>query len=130
MVHAPHRRPAFPRQNFSWVIAKGKVFNNPRNSRFTPLDCELAKSSRSRKREILPTDQDDHQVRFYEVYRKVAEEYDKEFLKKYDEDLNTTLVFVSSAQGFSGRMFIVMAGRSLFRCRIRIYHSGRCSTST
>jgi hypothetical protein len=25
----------------------------------------------------------------------VAEEYDKEFMKKYDEDLNTTLIFVS-----------------------------------
>jgi hypothetical protein len=31
------------------------------------------------------------------VYHKVAEEYDKEFLKKYDEDLNTTLIFVSLA---------------------------------
>lgn len=40
-------------------------------------------------------DQEDHGARFYEVYRKVAEEYDKEFLKKYDEDLNTTLIFVS-----------------------------------
>ena len=32
---------------------------------------------------------------FYEDYRKVAEEYDKEFMKRYDEDLNTTLIFVS-----------------------------------
>ena len=42
----------------------------------------------------MPT-QEDHQTHFYENYRKVAEEYDKEFLKKYDEDLNTTLIFVS-----------------------------------
>lgn len=42
--------------------------------------------------------QEDHKARFYEDYRKVAEEYDKEFLKKYDEDLNTTLIFVSSSQ--------------------------------
>jgi len=34
-------------------------------------------------------------ARFYEDYRKVAEGYDKEFVKRYDEDLNTTLIFVS-----------------------------------
>ena len=39
--------------------------------------------------------------RFYEDYRKVAEEYDKEFMKRYDEDLSTTLIFVSPAS-FSG----------------------------
>lgn len=37
-----------------------------------------------------------YRARFYDDYRKVAEEYDKEFLKKHDEDLNTTLIFVSS----------------------------------
>ena len=42
-------------------------------------------------------DREDHQARFYEDYRKVAGEYDKEFLKKYYEDLNTTLIFVSSS---------------------------------
>lgn len=45
------------------------------------------------KQDALPP-QEDHQARFYENYRKVAEEYDKEFLKKHDEDLNTTLIFV------------------------------------
>ena len=39
--------------------------------------------------------QEDHRAKFYECYRKEAEEYDKEFMKKYDEDLNTTLIFVS-----------------------------------
>ena len=29
------------------------------------------------------------------MYRREAEEYDREFIKKYDEDLNTTLIFVS-----------------------------------
>jgi hypothetical protein len=36
---------------------------------------------------------EDHQ--FYEDYRKVAEQYDKAFLDKRDEDLNATLIFVS-----------------------------------
>jgi len=36
-------------------------------------------------------------VKFYDMYRREAGEYDREFVKKYDEDLNTTLVFVSLA---------------------------------
>ena len=43
---------------------------------------------------MLPA-QEGLKTRFYEDYRKVAEEYDKEFLKKYAEDLDTTLIFVS-----------------------------------
>ncbi|KAF9783506.1 hypothetical protein BJ322DRAFT_980879, partial [Thelephora terrestris] len=36
---------------------------------------------------------EDHQTRFYDKYRKVAEEYDKNFLKKHAGDLDTTLIF-------------------------------------
>ena len=32
---------------------------------------------------------------FYDKYKREADEYDKDFIKKYDEDLNTTLIFVS-----------------------------------
>ena len=42
-----------------------------------------------------PQTQEDHRTKFYERYRHEAEEYDREFIKKYDEDLNTTLIFVS-----------------------------------
>ena len=38
----------------------------------------------------------DDQTQLFEDYRKGAEEYDREFMKKYNEDLNTTLIFVSS----------------------------------
>ena len=48
----------------------------------------------NREQNALPT-QEDHRSRFYEHYHKEAEEYDREFMKKYDEDLNTTLIFVS-----------------------------------
>ena len=54
----------------------------------------------SLKQDTTPT-QEDHRARFYESYRKVADEYDKDFLKKHDEDLNTTLIFVSSTRGFT-----------------------------
>ena len=30
------------------------------------------------------------------MYKKEATEYDAEYVKKYDEDLNTTLIFVRS----------------------------------
>jgi hypothetical protein len=48
----------------------------------------------SQKRDTLPI-QDDYQAQFYDHYRRVADEYDKDFLKKYEEDLDTTLIFVS-----------------------------------
>ena len=46
-----------------------------------------------------PQTQEDHRAKFYERYRHEAEEYDREFIKKYDEDLNTTLIFVSFVTG-------------------------------
>ena len=54
----------------------------------------VAKTPGHSQRDMLPT-QEDHRARFFEHYRKEAEEYDREFMKKYDEDLNTTLIFVS-----------------------------------
>ena len=36
----------------------------------------------------------DLRAEFYTHYRKQAEEYDKEFVKKHDDALNTTLIFV------------------------------------
>ena len=55
------------------------------------------RSGRRQKQEPPPT-REDHEAKFYNDYRRVADQYDKEFLKKYDEDLNTTLIFVSSAR--------------------------------
>ena len=50
----------------------------------------------SRQHGVLPA-QEDHQEEFYKDYHRVAEEYDREFFGKYEEDLNTTLIFVSPA---------------------------------
>jgi hypothetical protein len=41
----------------------------------------------------LPT-LDYERAEFYKVYRDKAEEQDREFIGKYDEDLNNTLIFV------------------------------------
>jgi hypothetical protein len=42
----------------------------------------------------MPSTQGDYRSRFYEMYRHEAEEYDRDFIKKYEEDLDTTLIFV------------------------------------
>jgi len=34
-------------------------------------------------------------VEFYNKFQREMEEHDRDFEKKYDEDLNTTLIFVS-----------------------------------
>ena len=72
--------------------------DNRRMSEFSTLPTRMPlRFSRSREEDPSPTGQENHQAQFYEYYRKVAEEYDKEFLKKYEEDLNTTLIFVSGS---------------------------------
>ena len=37
----------------------------------------------------------DPHTRFHERFRKEADEYDRDFHKKYHDDLNTILIFVS-----------------------------------
>ena len=54
-------------------------------------------SSRSPDKDKLPT-QRDSQLEFYRNYQKVAEEYDRKFLKNRKEDLDTLLIFVSSTE--------------------------------
>jgi len=49
----------------------------------------------SQKEGLPPAPPEDYRTRFYETYRQEAEDYDREFTKKHDEDLNTTLIFVS-----------------------------------
>ena len=85
--------------------------------------------SRSREK-YLPQTQEDHQVRFYERYRNMADEYDREFLKKYDEDFNTTLIFVRFASGFSEFVLTRVSGRSVLCCNLRLHHRGQLSDQT
>ena len=41
-----------------------------------------------------PLKTDDPRLNFYTIYKREATEYDVDYVKKYDEDLNTTLIFV------------------------------------
>ena len=59
--------------------------------------------------------------KFYERYRKEADKYDKEFMKKYEEDLDTTLIFVCCPHCSGTRVFICVTGWSVLRCHFRLY---------
>ena len=64
-------------------------------------------------------------AKFYEHYRKEAEEYDKDFMKKYDEDLNTTLIFVCHPRCPGALVLICVTGWSILRRRLRLHHRGQ-----
>ena len=68
--------------------------------------------------------QEDHRARFFEHYRKEAEEYDREFMKKHDEDLNTTLIFVSFTLYLGYSCTNLITGWSVLRSYLCIHH--RC----
>lgn len=105
-----------------------QVPNNRQTGNFPRVPTLLSlRPSHSPKHEAMST-QEDHRARFYENYRKVAEEYDKEFLKKHDEDLNTTLIFVSTTRGLDRLVLTKATGRFVLRSHLRIYHSGRPPT--
>lgn len=76
----------------------------------------------SQKHDTTPIQ--DYQARFYNEYRKVADEYDKEFLKKYDEDLDTTLIFVGLSSTFAERVLTRAPGWSVFCSDLCLHHPG------
>ena len=43
---------------------------------------------------LQPIKHDDPQLDFYTMYKRETMEYDTEYMQKYNEDLNTTLIFV------------------------------------
>ena len=62
--------------------------------RFTTL-CPVGYPNPSfRNRQGVESSHEGRRAKFYERYRKEAEDYDEEFMKKYEEDLDTTLIFV------------------------------------
>ena len=60
---------------------------------------------------------------FYDKYKREADEYNKDFIKKYDEDLDTTLIFVS--EGFRAHVERIqwnILGRVVLRCDFSVHH--------
>ncbi|KAF9780446.1 hypothetical protein BJ322DRAFT_1012058, partial [Thelephora terrestris] len=54
----------------------------------------------------------EHEARFYKNYGDVAKEYDDDYLKKYREDLETTLLFAGLFSAVTSA-FIIQLGSSL-----------------
>ena len=80
---------------------KEEVSNDQRPSKFFTLTRVSLRLSCSQNQAPSTTNQDDHQAEFYKHYHEVAAKFDQEFLKKYNDDLDTTLIFVSSLyEGF------------------------------
>ena len=102
--------------------------NNGQTSNSLPARVPELTPSSSVKQNAVPT-QEDSRARFYQDYRKVAEGYDKEFLKKHDEDLNTTLIFVSIPWAFYYFVLTERIGWFVFCSHLRLYHPGQPSAS-
>ena len=102
-------------ENQAAIQRMGKLDFVPyRSSSFTP--------HRRGKDWMLP--QEDFRAQFYERYRKVADDYDKDFMKKHDEDLNTTLIFVGYPNSSGARVLTWVSGRSVLRRHWRLHHPG------
>ena len=71
---------------------------------------------------FLPIKNDDARLDFYAIYKKEATEYDTEDIKKYDEDLNTTLIFVRCLSFIPDDSLISLLGRSVLRCQLGLRH--------
>ena len=72
-----------------------------------------------------PIKHDDARLDFYAIYKKEATEYDADYVKKYDEDLNTTLIFVRHLESVLGDHLTLLTGWSVLRRQFRLRH--RCS---
>jgi len=64
---------------------------------------------------LQPIKTDDPRVDFYTMYKRESTEYDIDYVKKYDEDLNTTLIFVRRPSPLFSIISHVPVGRSVLR---------------
>jgi len=71
---------------------------------------------------FLPIKNDDARLDFYTMYKKEATEYDTDYVKKYDEDLNTTLIFVRhlTRLSLSPLTISVLVGWFIFRRQLSL----------
>ena len=58
-------------------------------------------------------------VEFYDKFKREADEYDRDFMKKYEEDLNTTLIFVSILSTSTSTLLLIRLFGGLGRFVLR-----------
>ena len=71
-----------------------------------------------------PIKNEDPHLDFYTMYKREATEYDTEYINKYNEDLNTTLIFVSFSTLPPDQDLHTSSGRSVLRSQFCFRH--RC----
>jgi len=76
-----------------------------------------------------PIKNDDLQLDFYTMYKRETMEYDADYMQKYNDDLNTTLIFVRLSASFYRHFALTKSsGWSVLRGQLRLCHSRPAGT--
>ena len=105
-----------------WSARESKVIH-------LALNQDYSHTPRSSQDEV-PRIADNSQTPFYGEYQKVAREYDEDFLKKHGGDLDTTLIFVSTAWRVNEHVLINLPGWTVLCCHFCVHHPDRFSAAT
>ena len=111
-------------------VIDGQVGKTAEGHAYVPIcfhQSQYLLNSPQRRKEGLISQQD-LRAEFYKHYQKEATEYDREFMKKYDDDLNTTLIFVRPPHHPNASSLTQTAGWSVFCCDFRIHRLGPSGT--
>jgi hypothetical protein len=68
----------------------------------------------------------DARAKFYALHKRESDEFGREFVKQYDEDLNATLIFVSATPSYLLSTIQLCQGWFIFCCSDRFH---RCRTT-
>jgi hypothetical protein len=77
-----------------------------------------------------PIKTDDPRLDFYLMYKKESDEYDMDYVKKYDEDLNTTLIFVRFSLCTPSNLLTWFVGRPVLCSQLGVRHRCLSEAST
>jgi hypothetical protein len=77
-----------------------------------------------------PLKSDEARTDFYNVYKRESIEHDTNYVKKYEEDLNTTLVFVRPTIALSLETLMGFLGWIIFSCQFFVCHRYPDETGT
>ena len=70
-----------------------------------------------------PIKYDDPKLDFYTMYKRETTEYDTQYIEKYNEDLNTTLIFVRFyVLTLLSAVFTVISGWPVLNSQLRIHY--------
>ena len=93
-------------------------------SRINHLDHKLTSDSiqEALRMYLQPIKNDDPLLDFYTMYKQETMEYDTDSMRKYDDDLNISLIFVRSCVPPSPYTLTTSLGRSVLRRQLRLRH--------